>query len=79
MNKLMAGFALLSLIGGTGTSAQAAPWCAYYDPSTYNCGFHSYQQCLETIRGVGGWCQPNLSEGAGGDRRPSGRKPRDDR
>ena len=79
MNKLIAGFALLFLIGGTGTSAKAAPWCAFYDPSTYNCGFYSYQQCLETIRGIGGWCRPNLFEGSGGDRKPSGRKPRDDR
>ena len=79
MNKLVAGFALLFLIGGTGTSAQAAPWCAYYDPSTYNCGFHSFQQCLETIRGIGGWCSPNFYESSGGDRKPSGKKPRDDR
>jgi hypothetical protein len=69
MNKLIGGLALLFLIGGTGTGANAAPWCAFYDPSTYNCGFHSYQQCLETIRGAGGWCRPNPFEGGGQVRR----------
>ena len=48
------------LIGGLGGSAKAdGRWCAFYDHSTYNCGFHSYQQCLDTIRGVGGSCRPN--------------------
>jgi hypothetical protein len=59
MNKLIGGFALLFLIGGTGTGAHAGPWCAFYDASTYNCGFQTYQQCLETVRGAGGYCRPN--------------------
>ena len=63
MKKLIAAFGLLFLVGGTGTGAQAAAWCAYYDQSTYNCGFHTYQQCLDTIRGTGGWCRPNSYEG----------------
>ena len=58
-------------MAGTGTSAQAAPWCAFYDPSTYNCGFHSFEQCLATVRGAGGWCRPNFFEGYTGDRTPS--------
>jgi hypothetical protein len=77
MSKLIGAIAFLSLIAGTGTSANAAPWCAYYDFSTYNCGFHSYEQCLATVRGAGGWCRPNYFEG--GDRRPSQKKPRSDR
>ena len=33
MNKLIGGAALLFLVGGTGSGAQAAPWCAFYDAS----------------------------------------------
>lgn len=52
--------ALMLLVGGMGGSAKAdGSWCAFYDQSTYNCGFHSYQQCLDTIRGAGGYCRPN--------------------
>jgi Protein of unknown function (DUF3551) len=79
MSKLIGGVALLFLITGTGTSAKAAPWCAFYDFSTYNCGFYSYEQCLATVRGSGGYCRQNFFEGYGSDRRPSGRKPRADR
>jgi hypothetical protein len=74
MNKLVGGIALSLLVGGTGTSAQAGPWCAYYDFSTYNCGFHTFEQCLATVRGAGGWCRPNYREDSGS--RPSGKKPR---
>jgi hypothetical protein len=79
MSKLIGGVALLFLIAGTGTSAKAAPWCAYYDFSTYNCGFYSYEQCLATVRGAGGWCRQNYFEGYGSNRKPSGKRPRGDR
>jgi Protein of unknown function (DUF3551) len=59
----------LSLLGALvvaaaiGTPAHAdGPWCAFYDGrfgGASNCGFHTYEQCLATISGVGGWCQPN--------------------
>jgi len=63
MSKLIGGFALLFLVAGTGSGANAGSWCAFYDASTYNCGFNSYQQCLETVRGAGGYCRPNPFEG----------------
>jgi hypothetical protein len=69
MNKVIGGFALLFLVGGTSTGASAGPWCAFYDPSTYNCGFQTYQQCLETVRGAGGYCRPNPFQGGAQDRR----------
>jgi hypothetical protein len=72
MKKLIGGLALLFLVGGT--PANAAPWCAFYDASTYNCGFHSFEQCMATVRGAGGWCRENLFES--GDRKPASRKPR---
>ena len=74
MNKLIGGAALLFLVGGTGSGAQAAPWCAFYDPSTYNCGFHSFEQCLATVRGAGGWCRPNFFEGSSTAGRPTGKR-----
>lgn len=35
------------------------PWCAAYSFWTKNCGFMTFQQCLATISGVGGSCEPN--------------------
>lgn len=35
-------------------------WCAQYGPpGGENCGFLTYQQCRETISGMGGFCVPN--------------------
>jgi hypothetical protein len=47
--------------------AQAAPydpypWCAAYGGSwsgTSNCGFKTLQQCMATVSGMGGSCEPN--------------------
>jgi len=39
------------------------PWCAQYSGSgggARNCGFVSSEQCMETIRGMGGFCERNL-------------------
>lgn len=40
------------------------PWCANYSGGASggggsNCGFTSFEQCLETVRGMGGFCDPN--------------------
>jgi hypothetical protein len=38
------------------------PWCAHYsgeDGGGRNCGFVSYDQCMLTIRGMGGFCEQN--------------------
>jgi Protein of unknown function (DUF3551) len=55
---VVAGLALLA--GATG--AQAGPWCAWFDPFTYSCGFSSFQQCLDTVLGEGGFCARNVQE-----------------
>jgi hypothetical protein len=80
MTKVIAGIALLFLVGGTGSSADAATpsWCVFYDGSTYNCSFYSYEQCYETARGAGGWCRPNFFQGYTGDQ-PRDKKPRGSR
>ncbi len=38
-------------------------WCAVYGgrdgDSGTNCGFVTYGQCMNTVSGIGGWCEPN--------------------
>ena len=44
----------------TPTKAQNYPWCAYYSgKGGTNCGFTTFEQCMETARGLGSNCQPN--------------------
>jgi Protein of unknown function (DUF3551) len=42
--------------------AQNYPWCAYIstgDGNATNCGFVTRAQCMATISGMGGHCEPN--------------------
>jgi Protein of unknown function (DUF3551) len=41
--------------------AQNYPWCSYYmgPAGGENCGFTTFQQCLDNVRGIGGFCEPN--------------------
>jgi hypothetical protein len=58
---LAAGLCMLMIVPA---HAQAAAWCAYYDPYTSNCGFRTFQQCLATISGQSGaWCAANTQSG----------------
>jgi hypothetical protein len=64
MKTVLSLFGVLLVTAAIGTSAHAQnrPWCAFYDGhfgGASNCGFSTYEQCLATISGVGGWCQPN--------------------
>jgi hypothetical protein len=34
------------------------PWCAQYARDGRNCGFWTYQQCMATVWGTGGYCDP---------------------
>jgi hypothetical protein len=46
----------------TPARAQNYPWCAYYagaGGSGENCGFSTFQQCLATLSGMGGFCNRN--------------------
>ena len=47
--------------------AQAAPWCAQYSGRAggTNCGFHSFEQCQQTVHGIGGFCSRNPFEAYG--------------
>jgi hypothetical protein len=50
-------------IGAAPAQAQNYPWCAYYamgnDGGGTNCGFVTYEQCMTTLSGMGGFCEPN--------------------
>jgi hypothetical protein len=43
--------------------AQNYPWCAQYSGRGFggamNCGFSTYQQCMEDVSGIGGFCMRN--------------------
>jgi hypothetical protein len=43
----------------TSTSADAGAWCATLRWGGVNCGYSSSEQCWATVRGIGGFCQPN--------------------
>ena len=37
-----------------------APWCAWYYSEAYDCNYFSLEQCMATVRGVGGYCRENV-------------------
>ncbi len=43
--------------------AQNYPWCALYGTpySDTSCGFTSFEQCMASVSGIGGFCQQNDS------------------
>ena len=58
MLEIFVGTALL----GSRAEAQNYPWCAIYSGDmggATNCGFTTFQQCMATVSGMGGFCQPN--------------------
>ena len=61
-HSTLVGATVLGLTLAAATGASAAPWCAWFDPYTYNCGFATFQQCLDTVLGGGGFCARNVQE-----------------
>ena len=45
----------------SGEAAPYWPWCSRYQRPTAveSCAFSSYEQCMETVFGIGGWCYKN--------------------
>jgi hypothetical protein len=45
----------------SGETAPYWPWCSQYGrPSfAHACAFSSWEQCMETVRGIGGYCYTN--------------------
>jgi hypothetical protein len=59
---LMLGIVAVTSVGGTTAQAQNYPWCAYYGGQmggSSNCGFVSFEQCMATLSGMGGFCDRN--------------------
>lgn len=39
---------------------QLAPFCAFLGGSSgFDCSYYTFEQCMETARGLGGYCSPN--------------------
>ena len=57
------GLAATALSAGTPAHAQNYPWCEYISGGMggggRNCGFVSFDQCMESARGNGGDCRAN--------------------
>jgi hypothetical protein len=71
---LLAGVTLVAaLMGDTRPSAARAwfPWCAQYADRSgiTECAFTSIEQCLATVRGIGGSCVQNWYPPPGASRR----------
>ena len=49
----------LAAISWTSTFANAGPWCGTYKLGSTSCSYSSSEECLATMRGLGGFCQPN--------------------
>ncbi len=51
---------LLGLLAAAPAAAIEYPWCANFaDGAGTNCGFTTYEQCMLTARGSGGYCAEN--------------------
>jgi hypothetical protein len=64
MRALLIAIGILLAVGAPGSRALAQnyPWCAYIstgDGNATNCGFVTREQCMATISGMGGHCEPN--------------------
>jgi hypothetical protein len=64
MRQLLIALGLAAAAVGAGTPAHAQnyPWCEYIGSQNgggRNCGFVSFEQCMESARGNGGDCRAN--------------------
>ena len=59
---LLAGMTALvwSSTGARADWRQLAPFCAFLGGSSgFDCSYYTFEQCMETARGLGGYCSPN--------------------
>jgi hypothetical protein len=80
---IIAATTLVAALGAAAPAqAQNYPWCAYYamgdDGGGTNCGFVSFEQCMTTLSGMGGFCvlnnQYHPPAGPSGQNRAAGRR-----
>jgi hypothetical protein len=53
---------LVAIIAGTSwsaTSAAAGTWCGTFRLGSTSCGYSSSDECMASVRGLGGYCYPN--------------------
>src|SRR5262245_44102338 len=43
----------------TSTFADAGTWCGTFTLGSTSCGYSSSEECMVTVRGLGGFCYPN--------------------
>jgi hypothetical protein len=68
MRKIALVVVALAALPLTSTGARAeGSWCLYDTKGTTNCGFHSYEQCMATLSGLGGSCVRNPNGGRSRD------------
>jgi hypothetical protein len=59
LSLLLTAAALIGVTAaGHAQSAYSYPWCAVYprDISGFACYYASFEQCMTTMRGIGGYC-----------------------
>lgn len=60
---LMLGIVVGAATFGSGANAQNYPWCAVFGGAdtggASNCGFTTFEQCMVTRSGMGGFCERN--------------------
>jgi len=62
--RILAPSSLIIVLGLSAPAAAAGPpWCAAYRNGSTNCGFYTYEQCMATVAGNGGFCNRNYIDG----------------
>jgi hypothetical protein len=60
MRTIVLAAAALVTLSFTSIDARAdGAWCARDSRGGTNCGFHTFEQCMANISGIGGSCAPN--------------------
>jgi hypothetical protein len=62
MRYVLPALAALAMFAPTSGHADPYKWCAQYGgrgDGGRNCGFITYKQCMDTVSGIGGFCEPN--------------------
>jgi hypothetical protein len=62
----------------TAQGRRPAPWCAALGgrDGGWDCGYYTFEQCMATARGLGGYCSPNPRVAFDPYRQPPPRKTR---
>ncbi len=58
----LAAMMVMAVLAPSPGRAVEYPWCAVFGgdmQGASNCGFVSFEQCLQYIRGIGGFCERN--------------------